>query len=357
MSNANLSLPSEWDAHTYRFELPPEAIAQFPAQKRDHSRMMLLSLQTTEIKHYHFYDIVDLLPANTALVVNNTKVLPVRLLGVRATGGQTEALLVTEKRLGVWVAMIKRAKRIKLGERLSFCDGRIEATTLERLDNGQWVLEFDDPTTLMERLSQFALPPLPPYIERSHASEENHIEDRKRYQTCYAQNPGAVAAPTAGLHFTPEVLQRLEQKGIPLIEVTLHVGIGTFATIRSQDIRDHQIHSEYYEISESNLSLLKQSLKEKRKLVAVGTTSVRVLETLAKEPSLSQASGWTDIFIYPPYQFQLVQGLLTNFHLPDSTLILLVSALYGRDKLLYAYQTAIEEHYRFFSYGDCMLIL
>lgn len=357
MTNSNSQLPPEWDHDSYRFELPQSLIAQHPAAQRDHSRMMVLSKDTPDIGHQHFYDVVDLLPDNTALVVNNTKVLPARLVGVRPSGGQIEALLISERKLGQWEAMVKRAKRIKAGEKLLFCSGHVPAIAKERLDNGQWLLEFEEPETLMERLGQHALPPLPPYIERNTSSVSEQEEDRERYQTCYAQMPGAVAAPTAGLHFTPAVMEKLAAKGIPIIEVTLHVGIGTFATIRTKDIREHKIHAEYYEISPHNQALLKQAQEEKRKLVAVGTTSVRVLETLAKDAELKQTSGWTDIFLHPPYQFRLVDGLITNFHLPDSSLILLVSALYGREKLMKAYDTAIKEGYRFFSYGDCMLIL
>ncbi len=357
MSFPDASLPPDWNLDSYYFDLPSHLIAQKPAAKRDHSRMMLLSRQTMDIEHYPFYEIVNCLPDNTALVVNNTKVLPTRLLGHRQTGGKIEALLLKEMVPGRWEAIVKRAKRIKVGECLSFCSDAIPAIAVERLENGSWLLEFEHHETLMERLEQFALTPLPPYIDRSVASEEDHGQDRERYQTCYAQQAGAIAAPTAGLHFTASILEKLQEKGIPIIEVTLHVGIGTFAPIHCNDIRQHQIHSEYFKISSANMNLLHQALKEKRKLIAVGTTCVRVLESLAQQEVLSASSGWTNIYIYPPYRFQLVQGLLTNFHLPGSTLILLVAAFYGRKKLLHAYQVAIENQYRYYSYGDCMLIL
>ncbi|MBF0287909.1 MAG: tRNA preQ1(34) S-adenosylmethionine ribosyltransferase-isomerase QueA [SAR324 cluster bacterium] len=357
MSLADSPLPPDWNLDSYFFELPSCLVAQNPSTKRDHSRMMLLSQQTTGIEHHSFYEIVDCLPDNAALVINNTKVLPSRLLGVRQTGGKIEALLLQEKKSGQWEARVKRAKRIKAGEVLSFCNDSIRAVALERLKDGNWLLEFENHETLMGKLEQFALAPIPPYIDRSAASEVDHGQDRERYQTCYAQQAGAVAAPTAGLHFTVNILEQLQKRGIPIIEVTLHVGIGTFAPIHCNDIRHHQIHSEYYKISPSNMDLLHQVLDDKRQLIAVGTTCVRVLETLARADRSTSPSGWTNIYIYPPYQFRWVRGLLTNFHLPYSTLILLVAAFYGREKLMHAYQVAIEQQYRYYSYGDCMLIL
>ncbi len=355
MSFFESTLNPDWHLASYHFDLPPELIAQQPTPKRDHSRMMHLPLETANLEHCRFYQIVDLLPDNAALIVNNTKVLPTRLIGQRETGGGIEALLVKERAPGEWEARVKRAKRIKPGERLSFCSNQIQAHAIERLNDGGWLLKFEDSGGLIEKLQQFASAPLPPYIDRSQMTENMRQQDQKHYQTCYATQPGAVAAPTAGLHFTPDILNQLQQKGIPIIEVTLHVGLGTFAPLRSQDVRQHQIHSEYFEVSPFNMKLLDQARQEKRRLIAVGTTSVRVLETLARDDTCS--SGWTDIYIYPPYQFRWVQGLLTNFHLPGSTLILLVAAFYNRERILRAYRTAIAEQYRFYSYGDCMLIL
>ena len=348
-------LPSDWKLDSYRFDLPSTLIAQYPAERRDHSRMMILSRETSEITHRHFYQIVDSLSEDIALVLNNTKVLPTRLLGQRKTGRTVEALLLRERTPGQWEALIKHAKRIRPGDSLSFCSGHIPARAVTRLPEGTWVLEFEQYETLITRLEQHAYSPLPPYIDRTSTPDVDKLQDRVRYQTCYARLPGSVAAPTAGLHFTPEILGKLEQKGIPLIEVTLHVGLGTFALLRSQDIQQHKIHAEYFEITRSNQLRLQQARDDKRKLVAVGSTCARVLETMARHETL--VSGWTNLYIYPPYDFQWVQGMLTNFHLPDSTLILLVAAFYGREPLMNAYQTAIEQQYRFYSYGDCMLIL
>lgn len=348
-------LPLDWDLDAYHFDLPTELIAQYPTVKRDHSRMMVLSRENSHIAHCHFFEIINRIPENAALVINNTKVFPARLLGHRATGGKIEALLLKENSCGRWEALIKRAKRIQSGEQLFFANDQIQAKAIERLTEGEWVLEFENDENLMEKLNRYALSPLPPYIQRTEEMSIGQKEDRERYQTCYAKNIGAVAAPTAGLHFTPEILERLKQKGIPIIEVTLHIGKGTFTPIHSRDIRKHQIHEEYFEISSSNRVLLQQMREEKRKLIAVGTTCVRVLETLANNETIS--SGWTKVFIYPPYRFQWVQGILTNFHLPRSTLILLVAAFYTREKLMPTYQKAIECQYRFYSYGDCMLIL
>ena len=348
-------LPEDWKLESYHFDLPSSLIAQYPVEQRDHSRMMVLSRMTPEISDNYFYQIADWIPDDAALVLNNTKVLPSRLVGQRSSGGKLEALLLRERIPGQWETLIKPAKRIQPGDSLSFCSGHIPAKAITRLPEGTWVLEFEQHESLMSRLEQHAYSPLPPYIDRDQTLAKDKVQDRARYQTCYARQPGAIAAPTAGLHFTPEILSKLEQKGVPLIEVTLHVGLGTFAPLRSQDIRKHEIHAEYFEISNADKLKLQQALADKRKLVAVGTTSVRVLETLARNENLS--SGWTKLYIYPPYDFQWVQGLLTNFHLPDSTLILLVAAFYGRKSLMNAYQTAIEQQYRFYSYGDCMLIL
>ncbi len=351
----------DWNLSAYDFDLPQQLIAQNPVAQRDHSRMMCLSRYNDRIEHAHFYDIVDRLPQEAVLVINNTKVVPARLLGTRPTGGTIEALLVRQEELGCWEALVRRAKRIKLGERLVFGEGDIEATAVERLSNGHWMLKFREPERLLERLDKSALVPLPPYIDRSNAPESQHQNDRERYQTCFAQNSGAIAAPTAGLHFTPAVLDQLHAKGLLLIEVTLHVGLGTFTPIRHDDVRRHAMHSEYFEVAPDSVERLHRALQDKKPVVAVGTTSVRVLETLAQssisKPSSDPVSGWTDIYIYPPYQFKWVSGLLTNFHLPSSTLLLLVSALYGREKLMRAYREAILQEYRFFSYGDCMLIL
>ena len=346
-------LAVDWNLDAYRFDLPPELIAQHPMPQREQSRMMVLSQKNTAMAHARFFEIVDLLPENAALVINNTKVVPARLLGHRSSGGKIEALLLKENSAGRWEVFLKRAKRIQPGECLFFGEGHIKGRAVRRLAEGAWLVEFENHPHLMEQLATHALLPLPPYIQRD--GLEGQKADQERYQTCYAKKTGAVAAPTAGLHFTPQILECLKQKGLPIIEVTLHVGRGTFAPIHSKDIRQHSIHEEYFEIAPSQMEALQKARKEQRKVIAVGTTCVRVLETLAKNKG--NFSGWTDVFIHPPYDFQGVQGLLTNFHLPRSSLILLVAAFYGRQKLLEAYQTAIAAQYRFYSYGDCMLIL
>ncbi|MGK5094150.1 tRNA preQ1(34) S-adenosylmethionine ribosyltransferase-isomerase QueA [Deltaproteobacteria bacterium TL4] len=352
----NDPLSPDWNLDSYYFDLPPEQIAQHPPEQRGTSRMMVLARNSDEILHRNFQDFPHYLPPKTTLILNNTRVLPARLLGERATGGQFEALLVKEQQPGVWQALVKKARRIKPGEALAFFDKRILAKALHRLEEGSWLLAFEEGESLMERLNDFGLVPLPPYINRDKATEQINQQDRQRYQTCFSKNVGAIAAPTAGLHFTPEMLEILRQREVRVIEVTLHVGRGTFTPVVEQDIRKHPIHSEYFEITQESLALLCESLESKRTVIAVGTTVVRVLETLAQH-QFRKASGWTAAYLYPPYTFQVTQGLLTNFHLPRSSLLMLVSAFYERERLLKAYHQAIENHYHFFSYGDCMLIL
>ncbi len=330
----------DWSLDSYNYHLPEELIAQVPAPQRDHSRMLVMNKENGEISHHSFYEIVSFLPDSICLVVNNTKVLPVRLPGNRATGGAIEALLIEEKELGLWSALVRKAARIKAGEKLSFCKGEITAMAKERMEEGEWLLEFDEPKTLKSRLNEVGLPPLPPYIERRKANEVQNAEDKKRYQTCFASEPGAIAAPTAGLHFTPEIMAKIKEKGIEIIEVTLHVGLGTFSSITENDIRNHKMHSEYFSVSETACQKLREFKSQQKKIIGVGTTSVRVLETLAQR-EFTENSGWTNIFIYPPYRFKMIDGLLTNFHLPQSTLMMLVASLCGKDKLLAAYQQAV----------------
>lgn len=346
----------DWRLESYDFDLPPELIAQHPASRRDASRLLRLSQTDGKFSHHQFPEILDLLPQNCCLVLNNTRVLPARLLGHRAGGGEIEALLVTEEFPGTWSALVRKAGRIKPGERLQFFEGKLTARALERNEEGHWLLEFVEAERLSENLEQFGLPPLPPYIKRKKPKEEQILQDRERYQTCYASVPGAIAAPTAGLHFTPEVLNAIQNRGIRIFELTLHVGLGTFTGVEDPDLRKHHMHSEHFQISEEVLQELLEMKKQGNPVIAVGTTVVRVLESLAQE-GFQRFSGWTDIFIYPPYEFQMVDGLLTNFHLPKSTLLMLVSSFSGRTPLLQAYSEAIKQRYRFFSYGDCMLLL
>jgi len=346
----------DWKLSSYHYKLPESLIAQYPTPNRDQSRMLFLDRSRGIVSHRNFSDIITLLPEDSCLVINNTRVLPVRLPGRRKTGAGIEALLVEEIDGGHWSAVVRKAGRIKQGERLYFCGGLICAVALERKNGSEWLLEFDEPESLKERLEKVGLPPLPPYIKRQKANEIQNSEDRERYQTCFASKPGAIAAPTAGLHFTPEILNTISDRGVEILEVTLHVGLGTFTPIEKEDIREHKMHAEYFSISSNSLRKLQSFKRSRKPIICLGTTSVRVLETLALN-NFNMNTGWTDLFIYPPYNFRMVQGLLTNFHLPKSTLLIMVSAFYGRDKLLEVYRAAVEEKYRFFSYGDCMLIL
>ena len=346
----------DWKLSSYHYKLPESLIAQHPTPRRDQSRMLFLDRSKGIVSHRNFSEIITLLPEDSCLVINNTRVLPVRLPGRRKTGARIEALLIEEVGEGHWSAVIRKAKRIRQGEQLDFCGGALCAVALERKDGGEWLLEFEEPESLKERLEKVGLPPLPPYIKRQKANEIQNAEDRERYQTCFASKPGAIAAPTAGLHFTPEKLNAIRNRGIEILEVTLHVGLGTFTPIEKEDIREHKMHAEYFSISSNSLLKLQSFKRSRKPIICLGTTSVRVLETLVLN-NFKKNSGWTDLFIYPPYNFRMVQGLLTNFHLPKSTLLIMVSAFYGREKLLEAYRVAVEEKYRFFSYGDCMLIL
>ena len=350
-------MPShDWKLSSYDYKLPQSLIAQHPAPKRDQSRMLFLERKSGKISNRNFTEIVSLLPESSCLVINNTKVLPARIPGKRQSGGKIEALLIEENNNGDWSAIVRKAGRIKQGERLEFCDGKLLAKAKERLEEGEWLLEFEETERLKERLEDVGLPPLPPYIERRNASDLQNTKDRERYQTCFATEPGAIAAPTAGLHFTPEILTEIENRGINILEVTLHVGLGTFSSIDQEDIRKHKMHSEFFSVSSQTLRQLQVYQNNNKQMINVGTTSVRVLETLVRQ-NFQESSGWTDIFIYPPCKFIMTDGLLTNFHLPKSTLMLLVSAFCGREFLLSSYQHAVAEKYRFFSYGDCMLIL
>jgi S-adenosylmethionine:tRNA ribosyltransferase-isomerase len=351
----NLPAPPEWQLSAYDFHLPEHLIAQHPATQRDQARMLRLPLRDNEISHHRFSEIVELLPDDVCLVLNNTKVVPARLLGKRATGATLEALLLEERAPGCWNAMLRKAGRVKPEEWLLFGE-TLHAQALERREDGTWDVQFAEPETLPQRLEAEGLPPLPPYIRRKDLEAETLVKDKQRYQTVYAREAGAVAAPTAGLHFTPETLTALRQRDLPIVEVTLHVGRGTFLPVQTDDVREHRMHQESFRVAPEAWQQLQQLKSEGRRILAVGTTVVRVLETIAQQVE-PQLSGQTEIFIYPPYSFQMVDALLTNFHLPQSTLLMLVSALCGRERLLKAYAEAVQREYRFFSYGDCMLIL
>lgn len=355
MSSASPTLSAPLNAYDYH--LPEELIAQQPLPERDRSRMMVLYRGCEGWQHRVFKDLPDVLPPDAVLVVNNTRVLPRRLVGETVRNTPIEALLIEELAPGRWVAMVRRARRIKPGASVSFAQGALTATATGRTPEGYWVLEFTDPASLPERLERHGLAPLPPYIRRQGASMDQHGLDRERYQTFYARADGALAAPTAGLHFTQPVLDRLRARGIPVHEITLHVGIGTFAPIKTADPAAHVMHAERYEITPQAAQALIAARNAGRPIIAVGTTTVRTLETWALDGFPPGARGETRLFIHPPFEFRTIHGMLTNFHLPKSTLLMLVSAFHGREQVLAAYREAVDQRYRFFSFGDCMLIL
>ncbi len=341
----------------YDYSLPEDLIAQHPLPERDQSRMLVLRRGREGCDHRHFADLPDLLPPDAVLVVNNTRVLPRRLVGETERGTPLEALLLAERSPGCWEALVRRARRIKPGAAVRFAGGALAATALQRTPEGHWLLEFADPDTVRARLEVHGLAPLPPYIGRQGAAAGEPAADRAAYQTVYAQVDGALAAPTAGLHFTPALLRRLRERGFPVLEVTLHVGIGTFAPVKVLNPAQHVMHAERYEIQPAVAQALLAARVAGRHIVAIGTTTVRTLETWARHGCPSGAAGETRLFIYPPFEFRAIQGMLTNFHLPRSTLLMLVSAFHGRERLLSAYGEAVARRYRFFSYGDCMLML
>jgi S-adenosylmethionine:tRNA ribosyltransferase-isomerase len=339
----------------FNYDLPPERIAQHPAQRRDLARMMVLHRESGLIEHRKITDIFDYLHAPDLLVLNNTKVVPARIFGKKvATGGKVELLLLEEKEPNIWQVLMKTSRRPKPGDQLLLCSGKVEATMMEEGTQGGALLRIRTTRPLLEILDEEGIPPLPPYISRKGADREQLEKDKERYQTIYASEPGAVAAPTAGLHFTPELLQQLSEKGVEQAELTLHVGLGTFRPVSAEKITDHEMHHERYVVTEKAAQKIKNSREKGGRIVAVGSTSVRTLESLSE---IKSAEGSTNIFIYPPYTFRHVDAILTNFHLPQSTLLMMMSAFAGREKMLEAYRIAIEEKYRFFSYGDCMLLL
>ena len=335
----------------FDFELPEELIAQEPILKRDSSRLMVVDKKTGSISHHVFIDIVDLLNKGDVLVLNDTKVIPARLFGIKEnTNAHIEVLLLNNIENNIWSCLVKPAKRVKDGTIISFGDGLLKAKCLEVDDEGIRKIEFKYNGIFMEILDKLGTMPLPPYIKTK-------LKDKDRYQTVYAKNIGSAAAPTAGLHFTKELLEKIKNKGIIICYVTLHVGLGTFRPVKVEDVSKHKMHSEYYEMNEETANILNKAKEEGRRIISVGTTSVRVLETVMNKYNyFCKCSGWTDIFIYPGYKFKAIDNLITNFHLPKSTLIMLVSALASREIILNAYKEAVKEKYRFFSFGDSMFI-
>lgn len=334
----------------FYFDLPEELIAQTPIPERDHSRLLCLDKDTGAMEHRHFYDLPEFLRPGDCLVLNDSRVLPARLLGVRPTGGCVELVLLRDLGGGRWECLSRPGKKTRPGTELIFGEGELRAVVEEVAEGGNRIVKFAYDGIFLEILAHLGKMPLPPYIKAE-------LKDPERYQTVYSRELGSAAAPTAGLHFTPELLKRIGEKGVQICYVTLHVGLGTFRPVKEKEIEDHAMHSEFCVIPERTSRIVSETKRAGGRIVAVGTTSCRTLESFALENGeLPAASGWTDIFIYPGYRFKCMDALVTNFHLPESTLIMLVSALAGRENVLRAYKTAVEERYRFFSFGDAMFI-
>ena len=327
----------EMKTHDFYYDLPQELIAQTPAEPRDSSRLMVLDRKTGEISHHHFYDIIDFLMPGDCLIVNDSRVLPARLL-------------LHQQEQDVWEVLCGPGRRAKPGAKFTFGDGLLHAEILEVLEGGNRLAKFTYEGNFYSILDQIGQMPLPHYITAE-------LKDKERYQTVYSREIGSAAAPTAGLHFTPELLEKVKAKGVRIGAVTLHVGLGTFRPVSVEKISEHKMHSEHYHLSAETAALIQETKQNGGRVIAVGTTSCRTLESVAaKEGRICESDGWTDIFIYPGYEFKVLDGLITNFHLPESTLVMLVSALAGRENILHAYQVAVEEKYRFFSFGDAMFI-
>nr|WP_285222557.1 MULTISPECIES: tRNA preQ1(34) S-adenosylmethionine ribosyltransferase-isomerase QueA [Exiguobacterium] len=339
------------NVNDYDFDLPEELIAQVPLLDRTSSRLLVLDRDTGDIEHRHFRDVLDYLQAGDALVVNDSRVLPARLFGAkRETGGKVELLLLKQTEDDVWEALVKPAKKVRVGAIVEFGNGLLRAECVEELPEGGRRFKFDYDGIFYEILDELGTMPLPPYIREQ-------LDDQDRYQTVYARERGSAAAPTAGLHFTEELLAAAEAKGVKLIPLTLHVGLGTFRPVTADTIEEHTMHSEYFELSAASAEALRDVRANGGRVFAVGTTSTRTLETIVRDHGdFVESSGWTDIFIYPGVALKAIDGLITNFHLPKSTLVMLVSAFASRDIILNAYRTAVQERYRFFSFGDAMLI-
>ena len=336
----------------FDYDLPESLIAQTPLKDRDHSRLLVLGRQSGEIDHKHFTDIIDYFNPGDTLVLNDTRVMPARLFGLKEeTGAKVEMLMLTRIEKNDWEVLLKPAKRIKVGNKLSFGEGKIIAECIEELDQGGRIMRLHYEGILEERLDELGEMPLPPYIKE-------RLDDPERYQTVYAKENGSAAAPTAGLHFTDDLLEKVKAKGVNIAFITLHVGLGTFRPVSVDNIDDHQMHSEYYQMTQQTADLLNQTKEQGNRIISVGTTSTRTLETIRRDyDEFVAVSGWTDIFIYPGFEYKAIDGLITNFHLPKSTLVMLVSAFSSRENILNAYNKAVELKYRFFSFGDAMLII
>ena len=335
----------------FYFDLPEELIAQDPLEDRSGSRLLVLDKETGETEHHIFREIVNYLNPGDCLVINDTKVIPARLIGEKeGTGAKVEVLLLKRKENDIWETLVKPGRKMKPGARLVFGNGLLKAEVIGVVEEGNRLIRFEYEGIFEEILDQLGQMPLPPYIT-------HQLEDKNRYQTVYAKHSGSAAAPTAGLHFTPELLDEIKEKGVEIAHVTLHVGLGTFRPVKVENIQEHHMHSEFYRIEQSEADKINRAKEEGHRVICVGTTSCRTVESAADENGrLRECSGWTEIFIYPGYKFKVLDALITNFHLPESTLIMLVSALAGREHVLAAYEEAIRERYRFFSFGDAMFI-
>ena len=335
----------------FDFYLPEELIAQHPLEKRDASRLMVLDKKTGNIEHKSFHDVIDYLNEGDTLVLNNTRVMPARLIGEKEnTGGKIEFLLLKRIEGDKWECLAKPGKRAKIGQRFTFGEGKLKCEVVDIVEEGNRVIEFSYDGIFEQVLDELGEMPLPPYITE-------RLEDRERYQTVYSKEKGSAAAPTAGLHFTEELLKEIKAKGINIAYLTLHVGLGTFRPVKVDDVNEHIMHSEFYHLDKENADIINETKKRGNKVIAVGTTSTRTLETIGDENGfVREQSGWTDIFLYPGYKYKVIDELITNFHLPESTLIMLVSALAGKENVMNAYNEAVKERYRFFSFGDSMLI-
>ena len=336
----------------FNFELPKELIAQDPLEDRSASKLLMVDKRTGEWKHEIFHNIADYLHPGDCLVLNNTKVLPARLLGIKEdTGAAVEVLLLKRRENDIWETLVKPGKKARPGAKITFGDGILKGEIIDIVDEGNRLIQFHYEGIFEEILDQLGEMPLPPYITHK-------LKDKNRYQTVYAKNEGSAAAPTAGLHFTKELLEKVKEKGVNIAHVTLHVGLGTFRPVKVDDVESHHMHSEFYIVEEDQAKLINDTKKAGKRVIAVGTTSCRTLESATGEDGiLKSGSGWTEIFIYPGYHFKMIDALITNFHLPESTLVMLVSALAGKENIMHAYETAVQEKYRFFSFGDAMIII
>ena len=333
------------------YNLPEELIAQTPIEPRDASRMMVLRRDSDSIEHRHFYDIIDYLGEGDCLIVNDSRVIPARIYGTKDdTGAKVEFLLLRQIENNRWETLVKPGRKAKIGARFTFGGGLLKAEVVDVIDDGNRIVELICEDNIYSTLDKIGQMPLPPYITKK-------LEDQERYQTVYSNELGSAAAPTAGLHFTTELMDRIRAKGVNIGYVTLHVGLGTFRPVKVDDVTKHKMHSEHYELPQATVDLINETKRNGKRVIAVGTTTCRTLESVAANGGIRACEGFTDIFIYPGFTFKVLDGLITNFHLPESTLIMLVSAFYGYDKTMHAYEIAVEEKYRFFSFGDCMAIL